>query len=131
MTPMTVSRVQAAWEFHRKVVKRPVPLRGRSDWVMDPSSLEDFLKFVARRTHLDVPDWWRKCLLHTDVDVGSAHGFLEGPRLKGVRRTLSTMWITTAGDLVKTETEVVWKNAGDEIGIPKPYFEIPGEALLR
>lgn len=69
--------LQAAWELHRKAVKRDPPIMGRTDWVFDRKSMEQFLGFASKRLKADPPDWWRTALLHGVTLPDSHHAFLD------------------------------------------------------
>jgi hypothetical protein len=73
--------LQAAWELHRKSVKRDPLIPGRADWVFDKKPMEEFLGFVAERLKAESPAWWRATLLKGDVFPGQHHAFIdnEGP----------------------------------------------------
>jgi len=73
--------LQAAWEFHRKVVRRPRPIEYRTDWILDKEELKSFLRVVAKRLGSQPPNWWRVALLNADAFPGQHHAFflLEKP----------------------------------------------------
>jgi hypothetical protein len=52
--------LQAAWEFHKKVVKRPMG----DDDIYDVDELKKFVAFVKERSKAPVPEWWADCILH-------------------------------------------------------------------
>ncbi|HKB05059.1 MAG TPA: hypothetical protein VKD90_22740 [Gemmataceae bacterium] len=69
--------LQAAWELHRKAVKRDPPIVGRTDWVFDRKPMEEFLGFAAKRLKTDPPGWWRTAVLHGDAWPDSHHAFID------------------------------------------------------
>jgi hypothetical protein len=71
--------LQAAWEAHKKLVKRPKPIDGRTEWVYDRAEMERFVAFLKGRTKAPVPDWWGETLVAVDVVPGEHHAFVGGP----------------------------------------------------
>jgi hypothetical protein len=68
--------LQAAWEVHKKAVKRPKPLGGgRSDDIYDPAELAKFVEFLKNRTGAPVPEWWAKDITAIDLFPKKGHGF--------------------------------------------------------
>jgi len=59
--------MQAAWELHRKSVKRDPPIKYRTDWAFDKKSLGEFLKVMTKRLKSEPPAWWSATLLNGDV----------------------------------------------------------------
>lgn len=68
--------LQAAWELHRKAVKRNPPIRNRTEWVFDRKPMEEFAKIVAKRLKAEPPAWWRDALLTGEVFPDRHHAFL-------------------------------------------------------
>ena len=104
--------LQAAWELHRKPVKRNPPIPGRTDWVFDKKPMEEFLGFAAKRLKAEPPAWWGATLLKRDVFPGQHHAFIdnEGPPPPAAR--------------VKVEKDDVVITAGKQsIKIPKAEFD--------
>jgi hypothetical protein len=73
--------LQAAWELHRKVVKREKHIPLRTDWVFDKKPMEEFLEFAAKRLKAKPPTWWSATLLTGEVFPDMHHAFRtnEGP----------------------------------------------------
>ena len=69
--------LQAAWELHRKAVKRDPPIRGRTDWVFDRKPMEEVIGFVAKRLQAEPPAWWRSALLKGDAWPDRQHAFID------------------------------------------------------
>jgi hypothetical protein len=68
--------LQAAWEVHKKVIKRDPPLAGRTNWVFDKRPTEAFLAFFAERVKAKPPAWWRTNLLNGEVFPDRHHAFI-------------------------------------------------------
>jgi len=68
--------MQAAWELHRKSVKRDPPIKYRTDWAFDKKSLGEFLKVMTKRLKSEPPAWWSATLLNGDVFPGRHHSFM-------------------------------------------------------
>ena len=68
--------LQAAWETHKKPVKRDPAIAGRTDWVFDEKSMLEFLDFFADRVQAEPPEWWRDTLIHGEVFPGDHHAFV-------------------------------------------------------
>jgi hypothetical protein len=73
--------LQAAWELHRKAMKRDPPILIRTDWVFDRKEIEEFLNSFSKRLKTEPPVWWKSTLLKGDVFPGQHHAFIdqEGP----------------------------------------------------
>lgn len=69
--------LQAAWETLKKTVKRNPPIRGRTDFVFDKKSTQEFLEFFSKRVKADPPDWWRAALVKGDVFPEGHHAFMD------------------------------------------------------
>jgi hypothetical protein len=69
--------LQAAWELHRKPVKRHPPIPRRTDWVFDKQPMEECLRFVAKRLKAQPPAWWAATLLKGDVFPNQHHAFID------------------------------------------------------
>jgi hypothetical protein len=69
--------LQAAWEVHRKAVKRNPPIRNRTDWAFDPKPMEEFLKIAAKRFKAEPPAWWSNTLLKGEVFPDRHHAFID------------------------------------------------------
>jgi len=71
--------LEAAWETHRKAVKREPADRNRTPWVFDKKQIEQFLGVFAKRLKAEPPAWWRATLLKGEVFPRMHHGFpVEG-----------------------------------------------------
>jgi hypothetical protein len=69
--------LQAAWELHRKPVKRSPPMRYRTAWGFDKKRIEEFLGFVAKRLTTEPPEWWGATLMAGDVFPNQHHAFID------------------------------------------------------
>jgi hypothetical protein len=69
--------LQAAWEVHKKTVKRNPPIRNKTDWTFDKKQAQEFLAFFARRVKTKPPAWWRDTLVKGEVFPGSHHAFFD------------------------------------------------------
>src|SRR5262249_49375902 len=67
--------LQAAWESHRKAIKRPKHITLRPDDIYDPAEFEKFLTFLKDRTKAPVPDWWAEAIVSVDLFPGEHHAF--------------------------------------------------------
>jgi hypothetical protein len=63
--------LQAAWEVHKKAVKRPKHISGRSDDIYDPNELAKFTTFLETRAKIKPPDWWSGSFRDVDLFPGS------------------------------------------------------------
>lgn len=110
--------LQAAWEVHKKAVKRDPPIRNRTDWVFDRKPMEKFLKVVGKRLKMEPPAWWGATLLEGEVFPGQHHAF-----------------ITDAGPQPPTATlkvekgEVVITAGKQSVRMPKADFEKDADEL--
>jgi hypothetical protein len=103
--------LQAAWELHRKVVKRDPPSPGSSDWIFDKKPLEEFLEFAAKRLKTEPPTWWKASLLKGSVFPGHHHAFdKEGP-------------LPPPATVKVEKDEVVLTSGKQSIKIPKVEFD--------
>jgi hypothetical protein len=109
--------LQAAWELHRKSVKRDPPVLDRTDWVFDKKSMEEFLKFVAKRLKAKPPAWWGATLLKGDVFPGQHHAFIDNegplPPAATVKVEKDHVAITSGKQSVKIPKADFDKAAGD------------------
>src|SRR4051812_26794301 len=62
--------LQAAWEVHKKPIKREPPIARRTDHVYDRAELDKFLAFVKDRIKAPVPDWWAEAIVDVDLFPG-------------------------------------------------------------
>jgi hypothetical protein len=72
--------LQAAWEVHKKVVKRKPPILGRTNWVFAEKEMEEFVQFLTKRTGTPPPAWWSGAMVRGEVFPGSHHAFIEKPK---------------------------------------------------
>jgi hypothetical protein len=115
--------LQAAWELHRKAVKRDPPIPGRTDWVFDKKPMEEFLKLAAKRLKTELPAWWEATLLKGEVFPGRHHAFItnEGPLPPPAKVKVEKdgVVLTSGKQSVKVPKEEFDKAAGDfDIGTP-------------
>lgn len=61
--------LQAAWEVHKKPIKRRTPVPRREEKVFDPDELAKFLAFLKDRTKAPVPEWWAKLIVDVDLCI--------------------------------------------------------------
>ena len=75
--------LQASWEFHKKLVKRPKkPDRGPDD-TYAPAEMKKFVEFLKDRTKSPVPEWWQLAITDLSVNKGGGHmyfGFNQEPK---------------------------------------------------
>jgi hypothetical protein len=103
--------LQAAWESHRKVVKRNPLIRNRTEWVFDKKPIEEFLKVATKRLKSEPPGWWKAALLKGEVFPGQHHAFID---IDGPPPTTT----------VKVEKEVVVISTGKQsVRMTKADFE--------
>ena len=80
--------LQAAWEVHKKAVKRPMPINGHTEDSYDSTELKKFTTFLNDRTKATAPPWWNKAIVDTDVHPWRHHAFVDfnlnqrGPKLQ-------------------------------------------------
>jgi len=105
--------LQAAWEVHKKPVKRPRPIPDSEDETCDPAEMAKFVTFLKDRTKAPVPDWWARLLLDTDLILGKYHTF---PTVRAVAPTLrkskAGYLVPDAADLVKDGERLVYTAGG-------------------
>lgn len=70
--------LQASWELHKKLVKRPeIPGKrkpaGAPNDTYDPNELKKFLTFLNDRTKAPLPDWWAVGISDLYVRKGEHH----------------------------------------------------------
>jgi hypothetical protein len=104
--------LQAAWELHRKAVKREPPIQNRTDWVFDKKPMEQFLKVLGKRLKSDPPAWWGSTLLKGEVFPGQHHAFTD----------LEKQQPPTATVIVGKD-EVVITAGKQSVRMPKADFE--------
>jgi hypothetical protein len=75
--------LQAAWEVHKKAVKRAKPVLGMSDDFYDPEELAKFVKFLKERTKAPVPDWWSESIQDAWLFPGQHHAFIRSGKQRG------------------------------------------------
>jgi hypothetical protein len=68
--------LQAAWETHKKAVKRDPPIRHRTEWGFDEKAIREFLGVLAKRIEAEPPDWWQATLVKGDVFPERHHAFI-------------------------------------------------------
>jgi hypothetical protein len=103
--------LQAAWELHRKAVKRDPLIDGRTDWIFDKKPMEEFVRFVAKRLKTQPPTWWGATLLKGEVFPEQHHAFdMQGPLPK-------------AATVKVDKDHVVIASGKQSIKIPKAEFD--------
>jgi hypothetical protein len=124
--------LQAAWEVHRKAVKRNPPIRRRTDWVFDRKPMEEFLKVAAKRLKSEPPAWWSATLLKGDVFPDEHHAFIdiEGalPATAKVKVEKDDVVLTSGKQSVKVP-KVEFDKAAGELDLGTPPVILCGEAL--
>jgi hypothetical protein len=87
--PDTGIALQAAWELHKKAVKRAKPVLHRTNDVYDPDELAKFVAFLKERTKAPVPDWWSETIKTAELFPGRHHYF-DCPEMRFGQAILST-----------------------------------------
>jgi len=69
--------LQAAWELHKKTVKRNSPIPNRTNWVFDKKLAQEFVAFFSKRVKTEPPAWWRVTLVNGEVFPDRHHAFVN------------------------------------------------------
>jgi hypothetical protein len=115
--------LQAAWEVHKKVVKRPKEERGRVDDIYDPDELKKFVEVVKKRTKAPVPDWWAKNILDVDAFVGEHHAFIsEKDAGQKTVKSKAGASVPNAAELEELKEALVYTVGKRSVEFPKDTF---------
>ena len=115
--------LQAAWEVHKKVVKRSEK-EADDKWVYDPDELKKFVAMLKKRTKAPVPDWWAENITKVDVVPGKCHWFRTNVdrRPKYHETKDYTRW-PDGHDLEKRDDTLVYTVGKRSIEFSKDTFE--------
>jgi hypothetical protein len=118
--------LQAAWEVHKKPVKRVPPVPNRTDDLYDRDELARFREFLKDRTKAPLPDWWAAALVDVEFFPGQ-HLASGGDYTKGG----PTLGESKAGPLVPEGAEL--ERAGESLRYTAGgrAVEFPPAALAR
>jgi len=116
--------LQAAWEVHKKLVKRVKPVTAaRSDDVYDREELNQFLIFLKKKTKATVPDWWAESIVDVDVFPNEHHAFIGAARQKVTKSQANEKWLVTEGaELTRGTNTLVFSTGGKSIEFPDDKF---------
>lgn len=122
--------LQAAWELHKKLVKRDKPNKDstliRSTETYDATEMKKFLAFIKDRTKAPIPDWWAagiSDLYVVDMDEVRGHLYFgDIPRLKEIELGDQT-WLVREGVIMKRQGKITSYQSGDvTLQVPKELF---------
>ena len=121
--------LQAAWEVHKKPIKRPTQIIGRVDDVYDPGELAKFLEVLNDRTKAPVPDWWAKNILDVDLFPGRHHAFIGSAKRAApkLREAKEGVGVAETAKLEEKADILVYTVGSRVVRFPKATFD---EVLL-
>jgi hypothetical protein len=98
----TAIALHAAWEVHKKPVKRAKLIDNRADHIYDRDELSKFVAFLKDRTKAPVPDWWTEAIAEVELFPGRHHGFPWKNTVPKLRKTKTGLYVP---DGVKLEED--------------------------
>jgi len=116
--------LQAAWEVHKKAIKRPTPIANRTDDIYDRDELAKFLTFLKDRTKAPVPDWWAAGITQIELFPGQhlASGdwlLKDRPKFK---KSKSGKYIPEMADLELVDGTLRYSAGGRKVEFPEATF---------
>jgi hypothetical protein len=122
--------LQAAWEAHRKLIKRPRPVPDREDEMFDPAEAAKFLAFLKDRTKAPVPDWWATLIVDSDLVIGKFQAFPAirrghepvGPK---VRKSKIGHLVPKGAELERDGERLVYSAGGRLVAFDPEYTNRP------
>lgn len=114
--------LQAGWESHKRIVKRPVPINSRVDDIYDPTDLRAFLKFLKEKTKCPIPDWWNEDLVDVDVVPGRLHTFRGLAKQPALADGVAGGKVVKGAELFQRGGTVTYSLGKNSIDFPKETF---------
>jgi hypothetical protein len=115
--------LQAAWEVHKKPLKRPQEVVGRVADAYDRDELTKFLAILKDRTKAPVPEWWAASVVDVDLFSGRHHAFGSdrqgGPKL---RELTGGAAVPEGANLDETGDTIVYSVGKRAVRFPKTTF---------